>query len=1111
MDALHNLFFPTQFIPHGHCYLWQPELVWLHLLSDVLIAIAYYSIPIMLIYFVRKREDVPFPGIFLLFGLFITTCGTTHLMAVWTLWHPAYWLSGTIKAITAVVSIYTALALIPTIPAALALPKPEVLKQINQQLGTEIEERKQAEAALQYQLKFDQLIAEISTQFINLKIDTINDKISQALKTIGQFIQVETSYIFQLDHDANTFSMDYEWVKQDPFSQIHNAQKIPFAAFPWALETLNQGDILQVPSVAQLPEAAKLERENWQQFNLQSLICLPLISQERLMGWVGFASFQQESAQQESAEFEQSIQLLRMFAEIVARALQRQQSELELRHSKDQLQMALEAGKTTSWEHNLATDTIQGFGRLIKGQWHGETWQTDGDYFPTVIHPDDSTQVHQAIATALKTKDNFVIEHRFAEQLQGSHDRNQWGITKGKVLTNDVGEAVRIVGLTVDITERKYTELALRESEERWQLALRGTNAGIWDWNVETDEVFFSARFKQMLGYEDFEFPNHSEEWTKRIHPDDVDRVNVAVQEHFDQDTPFYQTQHRLLCKDGTYKWVFDQAKALRDETGKVIRMTGSHTDITKQKRAEAQLKQLNQDLEARVEARTAALQESEKRFRSLFESAPDFIYVLNQDGMILQVNPTVINRSGYEKSELLGQPLPKFLSSQTQATCQQEFSSLLSSGNHRAEMEFVCKDGQILIMDCSCTLVKESPSEGYILVLQRDITERQKVAAERQQLLATVQRSDQRWRSFLDNVRLMVVGLDTSGRINYVNPHFLALMGYQSQEIEGKNGLAILLPKYEQEQQQDFFQSLMDKQKPSHHASSVLTCCNKEEKVIAWNTTVLKDSHGDSTGLLSIGEDITERYAIDRMKDEFISVVSHELRTPLTSIHGALDLLTSGLLEPQSDRGQHVLNIAAENSSRLVHLVNDILELERLESGKVKLHQASVSTHELTQRAYELMELVAEREEIKLIVAATDLLIWADGDRLIQVLTNLLSNAIKFSPTSSIIWVSAEELTTPDGHQVKFTVKDQGRGIPSHKLERIFERFHQVDASDSRNNEGTGLGLAICNSIVHQHGGKIWAESTLGEGSCFSFTVPMSQQIAPENSTPDNFSNIKN
>ena len=149
MEILQNILFPTQFIPHGHCYLWQPELVWLHLLSDVLIAIAYYSIPIALVYFVRKREDIPFPGIFLLFGLFIVTCGTTHLMSVWTLWHPAYWLSGTIKAITATVSIYTALMLFPTLPAALALPSPDDLRRINQQLEIEIEERKQAEVKLQ--------------------------------------------------------------------------------------------------------------------------------------------------------------------------------------------------------------------------------------------------------------------------------------------------------------------------------------------------------------------------------------------------------------------------------------------------------------------------------------------------------------------------------------------------------------------------------------------------------------------------------------------------------------------------------------------------------------------------------------------------------------------------------------------------------------------------------------------------------------------------------------------------------------------------------------------------------------------------------------------------
>ncbi|MBV9387726.1 MAG: ATP-binding protein [Chroococcidiopsidaceae cyanobacterium CP_BM_ER_R8_30] len=144
-----NLFIAGPFIPHGHCYLWQPELVWLHIVSDSFIALAYYSIPLTLVYFVRQREDLPFNWIFLLFGIFIIACGTTHLMEVWTLWHPTYWLSGLVKAITAVASLYTALELIPLVPKALALPSPAQLELTNQELRHQIAARLQAEEALQ--------------------------------------------------------------------------------------------------------------------------------------------------------------------------------------------------------------------------------------------------------------------------------------------------------------------------------------------------------------------------------------------------------------------------------------------------------------------------------------------------------------------------------------------------------------------------------------------------------------------------------------------------------------------------------------------------------------------------------------------------------------------------------------------------------------------------------------------------------------------------------------------------------------------------------------------------------------------------------------------------
>ena len=148
LESLKNLFASNSFIPHGHCYLWKPQLVWLHIVSDSLIALAYYSIPIMLLYFVHKRRDVPFPRMFLMFGTFIIACGTSHLISIWTLWHPDYWLSGGIKLFTAFVSLYTAAELLPLIPQALALATPTQLEAANRKLTQEISDRISAEAAL---------------------------------------------------------------------------------------------------------------------------------------------------------------------------------------------------------------------------------------------------------------------------------------------------------------------------------------------------------------------------------------------------------------------------------------------------------------------------------------------------------------------------------------------------------------------------------------------------------------------------------------------------------------------------------------------------------------------------------------------------------------------------------------------------------------------------------------------------------------------------------------------------------------------------------------------------------------------------------------------------
>jgi Signal transduction histidine kinase len=261
----------------------------------------------------------------------------------------------------------------------------------------------------------------------------------------------------------------------------------------------------------------------------------------------------------------------------------------------------------------------------------------------------------------------------------------------------------------------------------------------------------------------------------------------------------------------------------------------------------------------------------------------------------------------------------------------------------------------------------------------------------------------------------------------------------------------------------------------------------------------------------------LTERSQLDTLKDEFISTVSHELRTPLTSIRGALGLLSSGVIGDVDAKAQNLLRIAVTNTDRLIRLINDILDIERMESGRAPLQVRRCSMRELCKQAIETMKPMADANtvHIELNSAASGahgstegLFFDGDSDRILQVLTNLLSNAIKFSPTATTIRVHTE--ATSDSILVK--VSDEGRGIPSEKLDNIFDRFQQVEPSDARQKGGTGLGLSICRSIVQQHSGSIWAQRNLGPGTTFYVMLPrvtrasdITQQAAPAQVAPSN------
>ncbi len=233
---------------------------------------------------------------------------------------------------------------------------------------------------------------------------------------------------------------------------------------------------------------------------------------------------------------------------------------------------------------------------------------------------------------------------------------------------------------------------------------------------------------------------------------------------------------------------------------------------------------------------------------------------------------------------------------------------------------------------------------------------------------------------------------------------------------------------------------------------------------------------------------DLSARRQLERLKDELVSVVAHELRTPLTSIRGSLGLLASGSMDPASPQARRMVEIAAQNSDRLVRLINDMLDLERFESGGMELDLADVGAAVLVEEAVDSVRHAASAAGVRLECGvAPELTLRADRDRVVQVLVNLLANAVKFSPRGGVVQVLAERR----GEAAAFQVRDHGRGIPPEMLDVVFDRFRQVDSSDAREKGGTGLGLPICRNIVQQHGGRIWAASVVGSGSTFFFTLP--------------------
>jgi PAS domain S-box-containing protein len=526
--------------------------------------------------------------------------------------------------------------------------------------------------------------------------------------------------------------------------------------------------------------------------------------------------------------------------------------------------------------------------------------------------------------------------------------------------------------------------------------------------------------------------------------------------------------------------------------------------------RTEAALRQAKNELEQRVIERThdlqqindrlqlelierqkaeAALQISQSRFAGILEIASDAIIAINSNQKITLFNQGAEQIFGYPAPVAIGQTikllLPQGLDDivKTSPIDQQVQSAHpLQQMGTRKQVIGIRRDGSQFPAEASISYLELGQEKVYTAIL-RDITERQQTE---NSLRDALQKID----FHFENSPLAAIEWDQEFRVIRWSATAERIFGWSSRQVLGKrpDEWKFVFP-----EDVDRIAEIMNRLTSGIEANNVTINRNycQDGTIVncEWYNSALLDDRNQMESVFSLVLDVTDRHTIERMKDEFISVVSHELRTPMTSIYGSLKMLDSGLLGNQPDKEKRLLSIAVESTDRLMRLVNDILDIERIESGTVQMVKSVWKVSELMAKVVDVIQPLADKAGIKLSVSDAGGQIWVDLDRMIQTFTNLLGNAIKFSPQGSTIWFTASK----QSGQMLIQVRDRGRGIPADNLGSIFERFQQVDASDARSGEGTGLGLAICRSIIQQHGGSIWVESVLGEGSTFSCILPRS------------------
>jgi PAS domain S-box-containing protein len=775
----------------------------------------------------------------------------------------------------------------------------------------------------------------------------------------------------------------------------------------------------------------------------------------------------------------------------------------DLNKVQERYELTIAGSSSGLWDWDLQSDKVYYSNRFKELLGYKPEDISDSlDEFMLRLHPDDLKDVKQAIDKHLEEEIPYILDYR----LQIKNNEYKWFHARGQAFWDETGKAIRMSGSISDITQRKKTESDLRISQERYELAISGSDAGIWDFNIESGEIYYSDRFNELAGYKPQEMQDTLESAFNRIHPDHREKAMLALNQHLDRKTPYYSVDYLGQTKSGEYRWFQAKGKAVWDEKGNATRVAGSFIDIHDQKEA------------------MEKVAKSKERFKQLMEQSPLAMELLSPDGKINSVNRAwkklwkvsdVEAASTVEKYNMLADP-------QLEKLGVMEEVKKAFKGKHiilppvkydtgQAKDDFGIKELKSFRspwVQCHLNAVKDvNGAIDYVVNTYVDITD----LKETEDILG---KSEARYRHLVEHSPLSIAIFTPDGKLNQVNTAWKNLWGLSEEEtrqvmetynmftdkqIENYGHASLVIKAFKGE---DIIMPPMEYEGATTTKEMALEDIKAKSRWIQSHLYSVQHSNGDLDYVVNINMDLSKlKHAeietqqqrdtlarIDRTSSmgQLTGSIAHELNQPLTGILSNAQAAEIMLKNKHWNEAvfKEILAEIISDTKRAGDVIRNLRAL--FQNQKTDVLPIEIST--VLKEVETLLHSEFVIKDIDLTIQDTSSLPMIMGNRIQiqQVLVNLIMNGIQ-----AMDFMEREErklliMISSDANELKVLVEDKGKGIKPEIIDRIFEPLATWKPG------GTGMGLAISNNIIATHGGRMFAENKVHVGARVGFTIPV-------------------